>query len=92
MRYVPFFLDVGAGRRRLRSGARASLRPILTALNLSAGSMALSILGFNLGIELMQISVIAMAAPWLILLSVTLAHGLVRVGVHHWPQSPRPAG
>ncbi len=42
--------------------------------------MALSILGFNVGIEVMQLFVIALTVPWLILLSLTLAHQWVRVG------------
>ena len=41
--------------------------------------MALSILGFNLGIEMMQIFVIAVMVPWLILLSLTPAHRWVRI-------------
>jgi hypothetical protein len=40
--------------------------------------MALSILGFNLGIELMQLFVIALTIPWFILLSQTAAHPWVR--------------
>jgi hypothetical protein len=42
--------------------------------------MALSILGFNLGIEVMQLFVIAVTVPWLILLSLTPAHAAVRNG------------
>ncbi len=53
---------------------------VLADLHLPAGPMALSILGFNLGIELMQLFVIALTAPWLILLSRTLVHRWVRVG------------
>ena len=41
----------------------------LANLHLEAGPMALSILGFNLGIELMQLFVIALTMPWLLLLS-----------------------
>ncbi|HEY3739907.1 MAG TPA: HupE/UreJ family protein [Bryobacteraceae bacterium] len=52
---------------------------VLADLNLSAGPMALSILGFNLGIEFMQLFVIALTVPWLILLSMTPAHTWVRV-------------
>jgi hypothetical protein len=51
---------------------------VLANLNLSAGPMALSILGFNLGIELMQLFVIALTIPWFILLSQTAAHPWVR--------------
>ncbi|RZK56687.1 MAG: HupE/UreJ family protein [Hymenobacter sp.] len=52
----------------------------LANLHLEAGPMALSLLGFNLGIELMQLFVIALTLPWLILLSRTTAYGWVRVG------------
>jgi hypothetical protein len=51
----------------------------LTGLQLSAGPMALSILGFNLGIELMQLLVIGLVVPWLILLSRTPDYTGVRV-------------
>lgn len=44
---------------------------ILSNLKLGAGTLALSILGFNLGIELMQLFIIAIIVPWLILLSKT---------------------
>jgi hypothetical protein len=53
---------------------------VLADLNLSAGPLALSILGFNLGIELMQLFVIALTIPWLILLSQTAAYRWVRLG------------
>ena len=52
----------------------------LANLQLDAGPMALSILGFNLGIELMQLVVIALTIPWLIWLSRTSAYMYVRVG------------
>ena len=51
----------------------------LTNLHLDAGRMALSILGFNIGIELMQLLVIAMTVPWLILLSRTPVYGGIRI-------------
>ena len=51
----------------------------LAGLHLSAGPMALSILGFNLGIELMQLVVIALTIPWLMLLSRTPLYRVVRV-------------
>ncbi len=51
----------------------------LANLHLEAGPMALSILGFNLGIELMQLFVIALTMPWLLLLSRTPAYPVVRV-------------
>ncbi len=52
---------------------------VLTNLNLSAGAMAVSILGFNVGIELMQLFVIALIVPWLILLSQTPFYKYVRI-------------
>ena len=53
---------------------------VLAGLKLDAGPMALSIFGFNLGIELMQLFVIAVTAPWLILLSLTPAQKWIRLG------------
>ncbi|WP_375436121.1 HupE/UreJ family protein [uncultured Hymenobacter sp.] len=52
----------------------------LVDLHLDVGPMALSIFGFNLGIELMQLLVIALTVPWLMLLSGTPAYPAVRVG------------
>lgn len=53
---------------------------VLAELRVSGAAMALSILGFNLGIELMQLFVIALTMPWLIVLSLTPAHRVVRIG------------
>lgn len=53
---------------------------VLSEMNLSAGPMALSILGFNLGIELMQLFVVFITMPWLILLSLTPIYKWVRIG------------
>jgi hypothetical protein len=52
----------------------------LANLHLDGSRMALSILGFNLGIELMQLLVVLVTVPWLLLLSRTPAYGYVRVG------------
>ncbi len=52
----------------------------LQDLNLSTSKIALSILGFNLGIELMQLVVIIAVIPWLILLSRTSFYSFFRVG------------
>lgn len=52
---------------------------VLSGLKLPAGQMALSILGFNLGIELTQLFVIGLTVPWFILLSLTPAHKWVRL-------------
>ncbi|WP_456831076.1 HupE/UreJ family protein [Deinococcus sp. UYEF24] len=43
----------------------------LAQLGLGAWQTALSLLGFNLGIEAMQLLVIAVTMPWLILLART---------------------
>lgn len=51
----------------------------LANLNLDAGPMALSILGFNLGIELMQLFVITITVPWLIVLSKKSIYTYVRI-------------
>ncbi len=51
----------------------------LENLNLDTAKMLLSILGFNIGIELMQLAVIMLVIPWLILLSRTSAHRVFRV-------------
>lgn len=52
----------------------------LANLQLDAGPMVLSILGFNLGIELMQLVVIGLTVPWLMLLSRTPTYRYVRIG------------
>jgi len=52
---------------------------VLAQLPLTSGAMALSILGFNLGIELMQVYVVAMTVPWFLLLSQTPVYGWFRV-------------
>ena len=51
---------------------------ILFNLHLSGGVMALSILGFNIGIEIMQLFVIALIVPWLMLLSQTPVYQWLR--------------
>lgn len=53
---------------------------ILANLKLNAGTMALSILGFNLGIEATQLFVVLITIPWLILLSQTPLYQYVRIG------------
>ncbi len=52
---------------------------VLSHLELSAGKLALSILGFNLGIEAMQLFVVLMVVPWLILLSKRAAYQYIRI-------------
>lgn len=51
----------------------------LAELNLSPWQTALSLLGFNLGIEAMQLIVIAVTMPWLILLAQTKLYPPVRM-------------
>ena len=51
----------------------------LENLDLPATPMMLSILGFNIGIELMQLFVIAITIPWLILLSKTIFYKGIRM-------------
>lgn len=53
----------------------------LADLHLGVWGMALSIFGFNLGIEAMQLFVIAVTVPWLILLSLTRFYKWVRIGL-----------
>lgn len=52
----------------------------LENLNLDITKMLLSILGFNIGIEIMQLAVIVAVIPWLILLSRTSFYSVFRVG------------
>lgn len=52
----------------------------LENLDLAPIQMALSILGFNIGIELMQLVVIALIVPWLIMLSRFPVYKRIRIG------------
>lgn len=52
---------------------------ILSNLQTGPGVLALSILSFNLGIELMQLLIIAMVIPWLILMSKTPFYNWFRI-------------
>jgi hypothetical protein len=52
----------------------------LMGLRFDATTLAVSLLGFNLGIEAMQLIVIAATLPTLLLLARTRAHTAVRVG------------
>lgn len=52
---------------------------LIQDIGLSPWRMASSILGFNLGIELMQLAVIAATMPWLLLLSVTRLSRIIRL-------------
>jgi hypothetical protein len=52
---------------------------VLTELSLAIDEMAISILGFNIGIELMQLFVIICTIPWLILLAHYSFYSFVRI-------------
>lgn len=52
---------------------------VLSEMNLSGSTMALSILGFNTGIELMQLFVILCTVPWLIVLSQNKSYCIIRI-------------
>lgn len=52
---------------------------VLSGMGLGARTLALSILGFNLGIELMQLFIVALIIPWLLLLSQTSMYSRFRV-------------
>lgn len=51
----------------------------LANLNLDGGSMAVSILGFNIGIELMQLLIICITMPWLLILSRKKMYSPIRI-------------
>ena len=51
----------------------------LSGLGLDAGGLLLGLLGFNLGIEVMQLAVVAVTVPPLLLLARTRAYGPARV-------------
>ena len=53
---------------------------VLSDFDLHAMPLALSIFGFNVGIELMQLFVIAITVPWLILFSPTPFYRWIRIG------------
>ncbi|MEV6277969.1 HupE/UreJ family protein [Nocardia sp. NPDC051832] len=52
----------------------------LAELNLSSSQLALSVLGFNLGIEAIQLLLVAFALPPLLVLASTRAEPVLRVG------------
>ncbi|MFT3822825.1 MAG: HupE/UreJ family protein [Chitinophagaceae bacterium] len=51
----------------------------LTHLRLDTGPLLISILGFNIGIEMMQLFVIGITVPWLIILSKQPVYRYVRI-------------
>jgi hypothetical protein len=52
---------------------------VLSNLNLDGSTMVLSVLGFNIGIEMMQLFVIICVVPWIILLSQTSFYKWIRL-------------
>ena len=58
----------------------ASFAAVLSELGLDPWGMAVGIAGFNLGIEVMQMTVVLITMPWLILLSTTALYPAVRIG------------
>jgi len=52
---------------------------VLSNLKLTASTLVLSILGFNAGIELMQLLIIVLIIPWLIILSKTFLYKWIRI-------------
>ena len=53
---------------------------VLANMNLAGGTLAMSVLGFNLGIEAMQLIVMMLVIPWFVLLSRTRFYPVVRIG------------
>ena len=53
---------------------------VLAELNLDATQLVLSLLGFNVGIELMQLIIILLTMPSLVILARTKTYPLVRIG------------
>ncbi len=52
---------------------------VLSNLNLETNKLVISLLGFNLGIELMQVFVILLVMPWLLILSSDKIYTWVRI-------------
>nr|WP_296770745.1 HupE/UreJ family protein [Rhodococcus sp. (in: high G+C Gram-positive bacteria)] len=73
------------GREALIAGAFGLVHGLafsatLTELDLTGGQLAVGLLGFNVGIELMQLFVVALVLPPLILLARTRAYTALRIG------------
>ena len=73
-----------AGREALVAGGFGlvhglAFAAVVSEFGLDAWHTTLSILGFNVGIELMQLTVVAVAVPWLLVLARTPYYALVRV-------------
>ena len=52
---------------------------VVSDLQLATGDLVLSIFSFNIGIEIMQLLIIALVVPWLVILSRTPVYKWVRV-------------
>lgn len=75
-----------AGREALVAGIFGLIHGMafsttLTELDLSGGQLVLSLLGFNLGIEIMQLAVVALVLPALIILARTRIYRPVRISL-----------
>lgn len=82
---VHAFRPIFAGREAWVAGGFGlvhglAFASILSNLNLDTSRLTLSILGFNLGIEAMQLTVVAVALPILMLLGRTRLYPFYRVG------------
>lgn len=64
----------------------------LAGVGYDGASLVLGILGFNLGIEAMQLLIVVVVAPSLVVLSTTRIYPVVRWGGPSWPASARWAG
>ncbi len=58
-----------------------SFAAVLGELDLSSSSLVVTLLGFNIGVELAQLIVVALVMPSLILLSRTPVYGPLRIGL-----------
>jgi HupE / UreJ protein len=82
---VHAFRPVFPGRERWVAAAFGlvhglAFATVIGELGLDARRMALAILGFNVGIEIMQLAVVAAAVPWLVLLARTHLYPAFRTG------------
>jgi hypothetical protein len=78
--YRPLF----PGREELIAGAFGlvhglAFAGVIAEFGLDSWHRTLSILGFNLGIELMQLAILGLTVPWLLLLARTGVYAAVRV-------------
>lgn len=81
---VHAFRPVFSGREVLVAGGFGLIHGLafasaVSSLALDAPRLALTVLGFNLGIEVMQLTVLALIVPWLVLLARTPFYTPVRV-------------